>query len=150
MFIGNRGSGALLNDRRLRINHTQGLSGALIGSAIGTRETEQLTKYVDLQKALMAAGVGLRSSGSSVLDLAFVAAGYLNGTWQQGIQAWDMAAGILMIREAGGIVTELQGGNNPMKSGNVLAGNRKVHAAMLQQLHPTPTHTGQRLRLKKS
>ena len=150
MFIGNRGGGALLNDRRLRISHTQDLPGALVGSAIGTRSTEQLTKYAALQKALMAAGVGLRNSGSSALDLAFVAAGYLNGTWQQGIQAWDMAAGMLMVREAGGIVTELHGGNDPMKSGNVLAGSRKIHSAMLQQLNPPPTHTGQRLRLKTS
>ena len=151
MFVGTRGGGALLNDRRLRINHAQALPGALVGSALGNCSTEQRAIYSGLHNAMMQAGVSLRQSGSSALDLAFVAAGYLDGTWQQGIRAWGMAAGILMIREAGGIVTELDGGDNPLNAGNVLAGNRKVHTAMLQHLNPTtiPTTTDQRLHLKR-
>ena len=148
MFIGNRGGGALLNDRRLRINHVQRLPGALIGSAIGTHSVEQQATYAELQTSMTAAGVGLRRSGSSALDLAYVAAGYLDGTWQQGIQAWDMAAGILMVREAGGTVTGLRGGDDFFETGNVLAGNRKVHAGMLQQLNPAYAES-QRLRLKR-
>ena len=150
MFVGNRGGGALLNDRRLRIHHTQALPGALVGAALGDRSTEQRDIFANLQSAMLSAGASMRQSGSSALDLAFVAAGYFDGTWQQGIQAWDMAAGVLLIREAGGIVTDLHGGDDPFKSGGLLAGNRKVHAAMSHCLNPTnPANNTERLQLKR-
>ena len=148
LFVSNRGSGALLNDRRLRMTHTQRLAGALIGSAIGRRSAEANNLEQTLQTGLMNQGVSLRRSGSSVLDLAYVAAGYLDGTWQQGLQTWDMAAGILMVQEAGGMVTDFSGRGRALETGNVVAGNRLIHMAILKHLKPAkksqPLHLNRR------
>ncbi len=130
LYVAERGGGALLNDRRLRIRQQPGLRGTLVGCSSGMSDPAQQALYADLQQALAAAGMGLRRSGSSALDLAFVAAGYLDGTWQQRIKPWDIAAGMLLVREAGGIVTTLQGTDDPLDSGDILAGSRRIHAAI--------------------
>ncbi|MEL6710368.1 MAG: inositol monophosphatase family protein [Pseudomonadota bacterium] len=134
LYVAHRGGGALLNDRRLRIRQQMVAGNVLVSSSIGACDADQQAVYFSLQRALIETGVGLRQSGSSALDLAYVAAGYLDGTWQQAIQPWDIAAGMLLVREAGGIVTSLQGGDDPLASGNLLAGHRKIHASMLKHV----------------
>ena len=132
LYVAERGSGARLNDRRLRIRQQTVLHNALVGSGIGPCDANQQAINFNLQQALTEAGASLRRSGSSALDLACVAAGCLDATWQQGIRPWDIAAGVLLVREAGGIVTSLQGGDDPLSSGDLLAGHRKIHAAVLK------------------
>lgn len=132
LYTAQRGGGALLNDRRLRIRQQPIAHHALISSGMGPCAADQQAMYFNLQQTLTRAGIGLRRSGSSALDLACVAAGFLDATWQQGIQPWDIAAGILLVREAGGIVTDLRGGDDPLGSGDLLAGNRKLHPTLLK------------------
>ncbi len=134
LYVAERGGGALLNDRRLRIRQQLVSHGTLVCSSMGRCDTDQQALYFAVQQALLTAGISLRQSGSSALDLAHVAAGSLDAVWQQGIQPWDIAAGMLLVREAGGIVTTLLGETSSLEQGDLLAGNRKVHAAMLQYI----------------
>ena len=143
LYVACRGGGALLNDRRLRIRQQPAGHSVLVAASLGVCRADQQAVYFGLQQVLTEAGMGLRWSGSSALDLAYVAAGYLNGTWQQGIQPWGMAAGMLLVREAGGIVTTLQEGNDPLSSGDLLAGQPKIHATMLK--HVTQCYQGEQV-----
>ena len=87
-------------------------------------------------KAMVRDTAGIRRPGSAALDFAYVAAGRVDGFWELGLSAWDFAAGALLVQEAGGAVTDIRGGNRHLESGNVVAGNLKVHQAMLKTLEP--------------
>jgi myo-inositol-1(or 4)-monophosphatase len=135
-FTASRGRGAQMNNRRLRVANEIHLAKCLLGTgfpphAAHNPEHESVQLYNKIQPLVS----GVRRTGSAALDLAYVAAGRLNGFWEMGLSAWDMAAGALLIREAGGLVTDFRGGENYLDTGNIVAGNPKVFKALLQLIH---------------
>jgi len=136
LFSASRGDGAMLNNRRLRVTARNSLDGALLGTGFPFKEQHHLDAYLEMFKALFPMTAGIRRAGSAALDLAYVAAGRLDGFWEIGLQPWDMAAGTLLIQEAGGLVGDFSGGGEHMRSGNVVAGNPKIFKAILQQIRP--------------
>ena len=122
-FWAEKGVGAYVNDRRLRVSARRQLGDAVIGTGIPFRERGDHPAYLRTLAAVMAATSGVRRPGSAALDLAYVAAGRFDGFWEFGLQPWDIAAGILLVREAGGYVTDIAGGPDMLKTGNVLAAN---------------------------
>ncbi len=136
LFTAERGSGTLLNDRRLRVTQRRGMEGALIGTGIPFKDPVKLKVYLPMLEAMIAGTAGVRRPGSAALDFAFVAAGRLDGFWELGLMPWDFAAGSLLVTEAGGMVTDLTGGERHFETCNIVAGGPKVHRAMLQRLRP--------------
>lgn len=136
MFTTSRGSGVQLNDRRLRVSSRKSLDGALLGTGLPYRDFRFTENYLGMLKDLMADTAGIRRPGSAALDFAYVAAGRLDGFWELGLAEWDFAAGALMVREAGGLVTDISGGERHFETGNVIAGNIKVHNAILRRILP--------------
>jgi len=136
LFTASRGSGARLDDRRIRVAGKSGLKGALLGSGFVFRELARLDPYLATLKTLISGSAQIRRGGSAALDLAYVAAGRLDGFWELGLAPWDVAAGALLVQEAGGIVTEPDGGADYVRSGDVAAANPKVLRAMLRVMGP--------------
>jgi len=136
LFTATRGESAKLNDRRIRVSRCNDLGDALLGMESPCQNPEQIDSYLSICKAFIATSVGVRQSGSAALDLASVAAGRLDGFGGFGLKSWDMAAGALLIQEAGGIVNDLCGVDDYLKSGNIIAGNLKIHDAMAQVIRP--------------
>ena len=136
LFTASRGGGAQLNDRRLRVTSRKGLEGALLGTGFPFKQQQHLDSYMATFKALFPMTAGIRRPGSAALDLAYVAAGRLDGFWEIGLSPWDMAAGALLIQEAGGLVSDFGGGNDYLETGNIVAGNPKVFKAILQTIRP--------------
>jgi myo-inositol-1(or 4)-monophosphatase len=134
MFTADRGGGALLNDRRIRVSSRKSLEGALIGTGFPFRDQTHLDTYSDMFKAMIKDTAGLRRPGSAALDFAYVASGRLDGFWELGLSVWDFAAGTLLVREAGGTVSDLSGGDRQMQTGNVIAGGIRVHTDMVKLL----------------
>ncbi len=136
MFSADRGNGAYLNDHRLRVSKQKSLHGSLIGTGIPYRDQSHVDAYFGMMKALMKDAAGIRRPGSAALDFAYLAAGRIDGFWELGLANWDFAAGALLVQEAGGIVTDLAGGHEHLETGNVVAGNVKMHQAMLNEIEP--------------
>jgi myo-inositol-1(or 4)-monophosphatase len=136
MFTASRGAGALLNNRRIRVSRRPGLTGALLGTGFPFKAQQHLDTYLATFKALFPETAGIRRQGSAALDLAYVAAGRLDGFWEIALNPWDIAAGALLIREAGGIVGDFQGGGQHFETGNLVAGNPKVFAAIIRTIQP--------------
>jgi myo-inositol-1(or 4)-monophosphatase len=136
MFTAARGAGAQLNERRVRVANRQSLDGALIGTGFPFREQRHLDAYLGMFKTMIQATAGVRRPGSAALDFAYVACGRTDGFWEVGLSEWDFAAGALLVSEAGGTVSDLAGGTRHFETGNVVAGNLKVHGAMVQALRP--------------
>jgi myo-inositol-1(or 4)-monophosphatase len=136
LFTAARGQGAQLNDRKLRVANRQSLDGALIGTGFPFRDQRHIDAYLGMFKAMTLATAGLRRPGSASLDLAYVAAGRTDGFWELGLSSWDCAAGALLIKEAGGTVTDLAGGERFLDTGNLVAGNLRVHRAILDLIQP--------------
>jgi len=136
LFTASRGGGAQLNGRRIRVTRRNSLDGALLGTGFPFRQREKLEPYLATFKAMFTETevADVRRAGAASLDLAYVAAGRLDGFWEFGLNAWDMAAGALLIREAGGIVTDFAGGHNYLDGGNIVAGSPKVLDALLKIL----------------
>ncbi|MGB5260323.1 MAG: inositol-1-monophosphatase [Gammaproteobacteria bacterium] len=139
LFTATRGDGAMLNDRRIRVSKRTSLEGALIGTGFPFKAQHHLDTYLDMFRALFPQSAGIRRAGAAALDLAFVAAGRLDGFWEIGLSTWDMAAGILLIQEAGGLSSDFSGGHNYLESGNLVAGNPKVFAEILKTIRPHVT-----------
>jgi len=136
MFIAARGSVAMLNDRRIRVSGRNGLEGALLGTGFPFRRLDILDSYIDTLRALSAQCGDVRRAGAAALDLAYVAAGRLDGFWEIGLSKWDLAAGALLIQEAGGLVGDFGGGHEFLETGNVIAGTPKVFKGIVQTIHP--------------
>lgn len=136
MFAAARGEGATLNNRRIRVSSRLSMENALLGTGIPFRANQDLDLYLETMKVLLPGTAGVRRPGSAALDLAWVACGRFDGFWEFGLQEWDLAAGALIVQEAGGLVGDLQGGNEHLLTGNVLAANPKVFKEMVQRLHP--------------
>ncbi len=136
MFTASRGSGAYLNDHRIRVTSHLGLKGALLGTGFPYRNQRHMDAYLGMFKDLSKETAGIRRPGSAALDFAYVAAGRLDGFWELGLEEWDFAAGALIVREAGGTVSDLAGGSRYFKSGNTIAGGLKTHAAITSAIRP--------------
>lgn len=136
LFSAARGAGAQLNDRRIRVTGQKGIPGALLGTGFPFKQPEHLETYLNTFRALHPDSAGIRRAGSAALDLAYVAAGRLDGFWELGLNAWDMAAGVLLVREAGGIVTDFSGDGNYLETGNVIAAAPKVYQPMFERIRP--------------
>jgi myo-inositol-1(or 4)-monophosphatase len=134
LFTATRGRGALLNDRRIRVGDRVDLNGALLGTGIPFRDTQDLDRYLRTLRALIPDTAGVRRPGSAALDLAYVAAGRFDGFWEMGLRDWDIAAGLLLVQEAGGLVSDMEGQPDVFRRGDVVAGNPKILKAMLQRL----------------
>lgn len=132
LFTASRGAGAQLNERRIRVSATKTLDAALIGTGFPFRDHRHLKEYLTIFEELLRGTAGLRRPGSAALDLAYVAAGRLDGFWEFNLNKWDIAGGTLLIQEAGGMVSDLSGGSDFMASGNIVAGNPRIHQALLK------------------
>ncbi|CBL45751.1 extragenic suppressor protein SuhB [gamma proteobacterium HdN1] len=137
-FTATRGRGASLNGKRIRVSNRRGLQGALLGTGFPFRpdQAKYVEPYINILRTLTQETAGIRRPGAAALDLAWVAAGRFDGFWEFGLQSWDMAAGILLIQEAGGLVGDPTGGMSHMDTGNIVCGPAKVFKALLQVTQP--------------
>ena len=147
LFTASRGRGAYLNEARLRVTKRAQLKSGLIGTGFPFKEMAHLDAYMGMLRDVMKNSAGVRRAGSAALDLAYVAAGRLDAFWELGLSPWDMAAGSLLITEAGGLVGDLEGNEGWMESGNIAGGGPKVFGELLQLIsgHLTPALKGQRV-----
>jgi myo-inositol-1(or 4)-monophosphatase len=129
LFTAEKGKGAYLNDRRLRVAARTSLSDALVTTGIPHRGREGHPRFLKEMELLMREVAGIRRTGSAALDLAYVAAGRFDAYWEHNLKPWDLAAGVVIVREAGGFVSDLQGGDKFLQSGDVLAANATLHKA---------------------
>ena len=134
LFTATRGAGAYLNDRRLRVSKLDHIDEALIGTGFPFRELEKLDEYLKMFREVTRNCAGVRRPGAAALDLAWVAAGRTDGFWEIGLSAWDMAAGALLVREAGGMVGDLKGEDRFLDNGQIVAANPKVFEQLLKLL----------------
>ncbi|MDW3096391.1 MAG: inositol monophosphatase family protein [Gammaproteobacteria bacterium] len=135
LFCASRGEGATLNNRRIRVSKQRDLSGSLIGTGLPYRDNQELDVYLATLRALLAETSGIRRAGSAALDLAYVAAGRFDGFWEFGLNTWDIAAGVLLIQEAGGLVSDLEGGHTYLESGNIVAANSQLYKNLITTLN---------------
>jgi len=134
MFTAEKSHGAYLNDKRLRVAARKHLPESLIATGIPFLGKEGHEHYLKELEAVMGATSGVRRFGAAALDLAYVAAGRFDGFWERGLKPWDMAAGILLVREAGGFVSDLDGGERALETGHILAANETLHPMLLKLL----------------
>ena len=136
LFSASRGAGAYLNDRRIRVTRRAQMSDALIGTGFPFREMADFDAYLRMLKAVMPKCAGVRRAGAASLDLAYVAAGRFDAFWEFGLSPWDIAAGALLITEAGGLVGDAEGNAGYLESGAVIAGTPRVFTQLLQTIAP--------------
>jgi myo-inositol-1(or 4)-monophosphatase len=137
LFAASRGDGATLNNRRIRVTNLKTAQGALLATGFPFRHPEQLDDFLKIFSAFFNKASDVRRAGSAALDLAYVAAGRLDGYWESNLQAWDIAAGALIVREAGGLVTDFKGDANYLDNGQVVAANPRLIGDMLRTLGAT-------------
>jgi myo-inositol-1(or 4)-monophosphatase len=133
LYVGSKGSGATINNRRMRVSQCKDLERALIGTGVPLRE-EFLDRYTPMLRNIAANTAGVRRAGSAALDLAYVAAGRLDGFWELNLKPWDIAAGIVLVQEAGGIIRPLEGSEDVLQDGHILATNLKLSDELTQLL----------------
>jgi len=140
LYTAERGGGAFLNDRRLRVAGRTKLSDAVIGTGVPHLGRGHHGNFLIELRHVMGEVSGIRRMGSAALDLAYVAAGRMDGFWESGLAPWDVAAGILLLREAGGFVSDRDGGQTMLDDGSIVAGNEAIHRALLKTIgKPLPT-----------
>ena len=144
LFNASNGEGAYLNNERIRVTMSNGLQDTLIGTGFPFRYPEHLDCYLKTFKAIHPHVSGIRRAGSAALDLAYLAAGRLDGFWEIGLNSWDIAAGALLVKEAGGFIGDFSGRDQYLETGNVVAGNADVYKILLKTIHP---HLTQELQL---
>lgn len=133
-FTASRGRGAALNGRRIRASSRKGLAGAVIGTGIpfSGYALENMSAYLATVQEIAGQTAGIRRPGSAALDLAYVAAGRFDGFWEMNLNQWDIAAGLLLVREAGGLASDFNGGNTHFDTGHVVCASPKVFKPLLQ------------------
>ncbi len=136
LFTASKGAGAFLNDKRIRVAKRDKLADALIGTGFPYSDLSGLDEYMKMFQAMMLKSAGLRHPGAAALDLAYVAAGRLDGFFEKNLKPWDIAAGTLLITEAGGIVGDFHGEADYLYEGHVIAGSPKIFSQMLNVLTP--------------
>jgi myo-inositol-1(or 4)-monophosphatase len=138
LFWAESGAGAFLNDQRLRVSARRDLPVALIATGMPFKGRAQHPDYLSMVDRVWGETAGVRRFGSAALDLAYVAAGRFDGFWEFALSPWDVAAGVIIVREAGGIVTEVDGGSDTMTTGNILATNGHLHGSLQKVLASSP------------
>jgi myo-inositol-1(or 4)-monophosphatase len=136
LFTATKGRGAFLNDKRIRVTNRSKLQDGLISTGFPFKDFSYLDTYLEIFKDMAKKTSGLRRPGSAALDLAYVAAGYTDGFFEINLSPWDIAAGALLVQEAGGIVGDFEGNESWLRTGNIVAGNPKVFGQMLQVIAP--------------
>ncbi|HEY8084350.1 MAG TPA: inositol monophosphatase family protein [Methylophilaceae bacterium] len=136
LYTASKGRGAFLNDKRIRVNKRIKLQECIIGTGFPFRDFTHLDTYLPMLKSMILNTSGIRRPGSAALDLAHVASGRYDGFWEIGLSKWDIAAGALLIAEAGGIVGDFEGNESWYETGNIMAGNPKIFAQLLKVLAP--------------
>jgi len=136
LFYASKGRGAYLNDKRLRVSKRVRMAEALIGTGFPFRKGDNLKRYVKMFEEVMQQCAGLRRPGAAALDLCYVAAGYYDGFFETGLQPWDVAAGSLMITEAGGLVGNFTGESDYLYQREVVAANPRIYGQLVQTLAP--------------
>ena len=138
-FTASRGKGAMLNGRRIRVTNLIGLDGALIGTGVPFNgyAYENIDPYLACLKEVAGQTAGVRRAGSAALDLAYVAAGRFDGFWEMNLKSWDMAAGVLLIAESGGLISDFSGDNQYLEHGDIVCGTPKVFKPLLQIVQKT-------------
>ncbi|HEY9100729.1 inositol monophosphatase family protein [Chitinimonas sp.] len=134
LFTATRGAGAFLNDRRIRVSKTKEMADSLICTGFPYSDFSRLDRYMGQLKDVVQKSAGVRRPGAAALDLAYIACGRYDGFWELGLQPWDIAAGSLLVLEAGGLITDLNGEGGYLESGDVVAGTPRVFAQLLQTL----------------
>jgi myo-inositol-1(or 4)-monophosphatase len=141
LFRAERGAGAWLGDQPIRVSGARGLARSLLVTGFPFRQIERLDEYLRSFRELFRRSAGVRRDGSAALDLCYVACGRLDGFWEMGLSAWDLAAGAVIVQEAGGTVSDYAGRDRFLESGTVIAAPLGLHAEMLEVLrrhHPSP------------
>ncbi|MGH8157935.1 MAG: inositol monophosphatase family protein [Rhodanobacter sp.] len=134
LYTASKGDGAYVNDRRMRVSKRENLGGAMIATGFPFRQREHLGPQLDMTRAILGQAEDIRRSGSAALDLAYVAAGRYDGYFEIGLKPWDMAAGVLLVHEAGGRYCDFAGRDGIPASGNIIAGNLNVAKAMVDAI----------------
>ena len=134
LFTASKGSGAYLNDRRIRVSTLTKFGDALVGTGFPFKELTRLDLYTRQLQTMMKTCAGVRRAGAAALDLAYVACGRLDAFWELGLSPWDMAAGALLIQEAGGLVADLKGEQTFLESGDIATATPKIFTALLEAL----------------
>jgi myo-inositol-1(or 4)-monophosphatase len=134
LFTASKGRGAFLNDRRVRVSKCVRLQDALVGTGFPFKEVSRLDLYTRQLKKFMQTSAGVRRAGAAALDLAYVACGRLDAFWELGLSPWDMAAGALLIQEAGGLVADIKGESGFLESGDIAAATPKIFPTLIEAL----------------
>ena len=134
LFTASKGRGAFLNDRRIRVSKCLKLDDALVGTGFPFKELGRLDLYMRQLRFFMSKSSGVRRAGAAALDLAYVACGRLDAFWELGLAPWDMAAGALLIQEAGGLIADMTGEQDFMSTGDVVAATPKIFPAVLEAM----------------
>jgi myo-inositol-1(or 4)-monophosphatase len=134
LFTASKGAGAFVDDRRMRVTKCEQLKDALVGTGFPFKEVARLTAYMRQLRTVMTSSSGVRRAGAAALDLAYVACGRMDAFWEMGLSSWDMAAGALMIQEAGGLVGDLEGEEGFLDKGEIAAATPKVFPQLLAAL----------------
>jgi myo-inositol-1(or 4)-monophosphatase len=135
LYTAEKGAGAFLNDRRLRVAARRKLTDCMVGCGVPHLGRGDHGRFLVQLRHVMSEAVGIRRTGAAALDLAYVAAGRLDGFWEESLSPWDMAAGIILIREAGGFVTDASGGTDMFGRGDIVAGNEAIQKALLSTIN---------------
>ena len=134
MFCAEKNGGAFVNDRRMQVSARRKMDEAMVCTGAPRLGKKDYVRTLHMLRSVSMSSVGLRSLGAAALDLAYVAAGRFDGYWHNGLKPWDMAAGMLLVKEAGGMATSLAGKSDMMQQGNIVAANAALHPAMLKLL----------------
>lgn len=141
LFTAERGGGAMLNNRRIRVTKQSSMRGALIGTGFPFKSMENIEPYLGMFKAVSADSAGIRRAGAAALDVAYVACGRLDAYWEIGVKEWDIAAGVLLVQEAGGVATDFSFNDKYLLSGNIIVGNPRMHQLIYHAIEPhVPEH----------
>lgn len=136
LFTASRGTGAQLNGCRIRVKQHKEITGTVLATGFPFKAKQHLNAYLEMFKALFVKTADMRRAGSAALDLAYVAAGRVDGFFEIGLKPWDTAAGELLVVEAGGLVTDFTGGHNHVQSGNIVAASPRLLKELLQEIRP--------------
>jgi myo-inositol-1(or 4)-monophosphatase len=136
LFAAERGRGAWLNGKRIHVSPNKRMEDAMLATGFPFRSTKQMEVYLDSFRAAFAITGSVRRAGSAALDLAYTACGRLDGFWEMSLSSWDIAAGALLIQEAGGVVSDFFGGDGYLETGNILAGSPQLQKALLKTMAP--------------
>ncbi|WP_448213800.1 inositol-1-monophosphatase [Colwellia sp. MEBiC06753] len=142
LFTASRGKGAQLNGCRIRVKNAKDLTGSVLATGFPFKKKHHIDAYLNMFKTLFPKTADMRRAGSAALDLAYVAAGRVDGFFEIGLKPWDTAAGELLVVEAGGLVTDFVGNHNHQASGNIVAGSTKILKEILKDIRP---HLGESL-----